>query len=147
MTSEEIKKLFEHYAEDARFQDWNKGEASEIRFVYACEYGTFWKFTPKEWWQLVERTVRSNGCHDFFLSNALRSRPRHIVKGQDNRFYSSDLRMRCVNPLDWTLQDWTNELTPGGRAAPDVEPDAACLRKPNLSAVTRMPARKGAGSY
>ena len=110
MTSEELKKLFENYHEDAQFQTWSKGEAPGMRFVYACEYGTIWKFTPKAWWQFVTRVVRNNGCHDFFLSKALRSRPRHVIKGENNKFYSSDLKMRCVNPLDWTLLDWTNEL-------------------------------------
>src|ERR1700680_1469464 len=110
MTSEELKKLFGHYAEDAQFQNWSNGKVPGMRFVYACEYGTIWKFTPKAWWQFVRRVVCNRGCHDFFLSKALRSRPRHLTKGEDNRFYSSDLGMRCVNPLDWTLQDWTNEL-------------------------------------
>jgi hypothetical protein len=147
MTSKEIKRLFGHYADDARFQDWSKGEAPGMQFVYACEYGTIWKFTPKEWWQLVGKAVRSNGCHDFFISKALRSRPRHIVKGEDNKFYSSDLRMRCVNPLDWTLLDWTNELLPGRRVAQDTEDAAVCLRKPNLSATTRTPVCKSQRSF
>jgi hypothetical protein len=50
MTSDELKKLFEHYAEDAQFQNWSKGEESPgMRFVYACEHGMIWKFTPKAW--------------------------------------------------------------------------------------------------
>jgi hypothetical protein len=114
MTSAELKKLFGHYAEDAQFQNWSKRESPRMRFVYACEHGMIWKFTPKAWWQFVTRAVRNHGCHDFFLSKALRSRPKYIIKGADNKFYSSDLTMRCVNPLDWTLQDWTKELIPGG---------------------------------
>jgi hypothetical protein len=112
MTSAELKKVFGNYAEDAQFQDWTKGETQGVQFVYACEYGTIWKFTPKAWWQFVKKVVRNNGGHDFVLSKAMRSRPKHITKGEDNQFYSSDSRMRCVNPLDWTLLDWTNELTP-----------------------------------
>ena len=115
MTSEELKKLFVHYAEDAQFHTWNKGEAPGMRLVYVCEYGTIWKFTPQAWWQFVTRVVRNNGRHDFFLSKAVRSRPRQIIKGKDNKFYSSDITIRCVNPLDWTLLDWTNELIPGRR--------------------------------
>jgi hypothetical protein len=104
-----------------------------MRFVYACEFGTIWKFKPKEWWQFVTRAVRNNGGHDFVLSAALRSRPRHIAKGEDNKFYSTDSRVRCVNPLDWTLLDWTNELLPGGTATHSVERTAANPRKPGLS--------------
>jgi hypothetical protein len=112
MTSDRLKRVFERYAEDVQFQIWSNGDASRMRFVYACEYGTIWKFTPKTWWQFVTGVVRSDGGHDLVFSKALRARPRHIIKGQDNRFYSTDTRMRCVNPLDWTLQDWTNELIP-----------------------------------
>jgi hypothetical protein len=137
MTSEGLKKLFGDYAEDARFQSWRKEEALGIQFIYACEYGTIWKFTPKEWWQLVTKVVRNNGGHDFVLSKALRSRPKHIVKGEDNKFYSSDPSMRCVNPLDWTLLDWTNELIPGRRsvrvidqAADHASPEPDLLARP-----------------
>src|ERR1700687_1078220 len=121
MTSEELKKLFLHYSEEAQFQNWNKGEAPGTRVVYACEYGTIWKFTPQAWWQFVTRTVRNNGCHDFFLSKAVRSRPRQLIKGEDNKFYSSDVTIRCVNPLDWTLLDWTNELIAGRRTTQNRE--------------------------
>src|SRR5438132_1207402 len=107
MTSAELKKVFEQYTDDAQFQRWNKGEDSGVQFVYACEYGTVWKFTPKAWWHVVTSAVRNNGSHDFILSKALRSRPRHIIKGEDNAYHSSNPTMRCVNPLDWTLLDWT----------------------------------------
>ena len=110
-----------------------------MRFVYACEYGTIWKFTDKEWWQFVTRVVRNNGGHDFLLSAALRSRPRHIVKGEDNKFCSTDSRVRCVNPLDWTLLDWTNELLPGGAAAHSVEHTAANPRSQVLVPSLRSP--------
>jgi hypothetical protein len=79
--------------------------------VYACEYGVIWKFTPKAWWQAVTHAIRNQGSHDFLLSNAMRSRPQHIIRGLDNVFYSSDDRMRCVNPLNWNIENWTNELT------------------------------------
>ena len=144
MTSAELKKLFGHYTDDAQFQNWSKGEDPGVQFVYACEYGTIWKFTPRAWWEVVTRAVRNNGSHDFFLSKALRSRPRHIIKGEDNAFYSSKLSMRCVNPLDWTLLDWTNELIPGKRATPSPEDTAAGLRKPNVAVLSQKAARKSA---
>jgi hypothetical protein len=121
MTSEELKKLFARYFEDAQFQIWNKGKTQEMKFVYACENGLFWKFTPEEWWRFVTKVIRNHGCHVFSQSNALRSRPNHIVKGGDNKYYSSDTKMRCVNPLDWTVENWTDELihTGGGQRESD----------------------------
>jgi hypothetical protein len=110
MTSEKLAKLFAEVAEDAEFRLWNQGRAQDVRFVYACEYGVIWKFTPQAWWQLVTKTILNQGRHDFYLSKSLRCRPRHIFKGEDNKFYSSDSHMRCVNSLDWTIEDWTNEL-------------------------------------
>jgi hypothetical protein len=110
MMSEELRKLFAQRVEDAKFQLWNKGRVQGMRFVYACEYGVIWKFTPQAWWQFVTKAILNGGRHDFLLSKALGHRPRHISKGGDNKFHSSDDRMRCVNPLDWTLEDWTNEL-------------------------------------
>jgi hypothetical protein len=110
MTPEELTKLFARYYEDAQFQLWNKGKAQEPRFVYACENGTVWKFTPREWWQTVTKAIRDQGCHKFFASKPLISCPRHIIKGADNNFYSSDITVRCVNPQDWKIENWTNEL-------------------------------------
>jgi hypothetical protein len=88
--------------------------------------------------------VRNNGGHDFLLSKALRSRPRHIVKGEDNKFYSIDDSVRCVNPLDWALLDWTNELLPRGTATHIVQHAATNPRKPVLSAITQKAASKSA---
>ena len=130
MTSEELSKMFAHYAEDAQFKDWSQAETPGMRFVYACEYGTIWKFTLKAWWQFVTQVVRNNGCHDLFLSKALRSRPKYIVKGEDNKFYSSDRYILCMNPLDWTLLDWNNELLPGRRKHRALEHNAS-LKRPD----------------
>jgi hypothetical protein len=60
--------------------------------------------------QFVRKAIRNQGNHDFLLSRALRNRPKHITKGGDRKISSSDNRVRCVNPLDWTVEDWTNEL-------------------------------------
>ena len=110
MTSAQLKKLFTSLAEEAQFQDWSKG-LPEVQFVYACEYGTIWKFTPKEWWLFVRKAVDNRGIHEFVLSRALGNRPKYITKGSDRKISSFNSKMRCVNPLDWTLVDWTNELT------------------------------------
>jgi hypothetical protein len=109
MTAQELKKLFASYVEEARFQDWSKG-VPKVRFVYACEYGTIWKFTPKEWWQFVRKAISNQGSHEFLLSRALRSRPKYITLGEDRKISSSDHMMRCINPLYWTVEDWTKEL-------------------------------------
>lgn len=110
MTQEKLKKLFARFSDDAQFETWNAGKIPGVRFVYACEYGTIWKFTPRAWWQSMTKAIRNQGSHDFTLSTALCHRPRHIVKGSDNKFHSSDKELRCVNPEDWTVEDWTNEL-------------------------------------
>src|ERR1700722_14910956 len=90
MSPEELTRIFARFYEDAQFQEWNKERDQELRFVYACENGTVWKFTPKAWWQFVTKTIRNRGCHDLFLSNAMSNRPKHIIRGADNNFYSSD---------------------------------------------------------
>jgi hypothetical protein len=110
MRPEELTKVFARYSEDAQFQLWTKGRLENVRFVYACENGTIWKFTPKAWWQSVTKAIRNRGCHDFGLSNAMCNRPRHIIKGANNTFYSSDNKKRCVNPLYWSIENWTEEL-------------------------------------
>ena len=110
MTSGELNKLFTMVAEDAGFRRWNEGRSQAVRFFYACEYGVIWKFTPKAWWQFVTKTILNSGSHDLVLSKALGHRPPHIIKGEDNRYYSCDDSLRCVNPSDWTLENWTNEL-------------------------------------
>jgi hypothetical protein len=111
MTSEELRKLFQCCVEDAQFHLWDKGKVRGSRFVYACQNGAVWKFTRKGWWQFVTKTIRNQGAHRFLISNALLRRPSHIINGHDGKFYSSDSEMRCVNPWDWTLENWTNELT------------------------------------
>jgi hypothetical protein len=111
MTTERILEVFAADAEDARFRTWDRGRTIPWRFVYLCEYGTIWRFGPKEWWQFVIRAIRNNGAYDLPLSRALRSRPRHISKGNDRKCNSSDNTVRCVSPLDWTIEDWKNELS------------------------------------
>lgn len=111
MTSKELTKLFERYVEDEQFRLWDQGSVRELRFVYACQNGSVWKFTPKAWWQFVTKAIRDKGSHNFLMSNALHRRPNHIISGSGRKFYSSDSEMRCVNPLDWTIENWTNELT------------------------------------
>lgn len=110
MRTEQIFKILTAEVEDTRFRDWLQGQTPEWRFTYLCEYGTIWKFGPKEWWQFVKRTVRHNGVYDLPLSRARRMRPKHIFKGDDHKYYSSSKTVRCVNPLDWTVEDWKNEL-------------------------------------
>lgn len=110
MTTDQVFKILAADAEDARFRTWDQSRTIRWRFVYLCEYGTIWRFGPKEWWQFVTGTVRNNGAYDLPLSSALRSRPRHISKGDDRKYYSSDNAVRCVSALEWTTDDWKNEL-------------------------------------
>jgi hypothetical protein len=109
MNSFELSRLFSQHAEEAQFREWFRS-VRKVRFVYACEFGTVWKFTPKEWWQLVRKAANNQGAHEFFLSKAMRSRPRTITMGSDRRISSSDETIRCVNTVDWTMEDWNAEL-------------------------------------
>jgi hypothetical protein len=109
MRSIDLTKLLELRAENVRFENWNSQQSVRPRFVYACELGTIWKFTPKEWWQVVTKIVRNNGSHEFHLSKSTR-RPKFILKTGDGSFQSTDPTMRSVNPANWTLDDWKREL-------------------------------------
>ena len=106
MTQEELNQILAHVAEDIRFQAWNRQQRPGVRFIYACEYATLWKFTPKEWWRFVTKTNQNGGSYDLSLSRALRGRPRQIIKDEGGKLYSSDNTTRCVNLLDWKLEDW-----------------------------------------
>jgi len=110
INSIELNRLFNYHAEDAQFRQWLDG-APDVRFVYVCEFGTIWKFTPREWWQFLRKTVNNQGAHDLVLSKALRSRPRNLTLGTDRRISSTDETIRCLNPLDWTIEDWTEQLS------------------------------------
>ena len=110
MTTDKIFEILASAAEDARFRGWEQGRTHQYRFVYLCEYGTIWRFTPKEWWRFVIRTIRNNGTYDLPLSKALRTRPKHITEGEHHKCCSSDNGVRCVNPLDWTVEEWKSEL-------------------------------------
>jgi hypothetical protein len=110
MTQVELNQLLAHYAEDRVFQVWNKRQQPGVRFIYACEYEVFWKFTPREWWRFVTKVTHNSGSYDLPLSRALYARPRQIIKGEDGKLHSSDKTRRCVNLLDWTLEDWNDEL-------------------------------------
>src|SRR5579864_5922354 len=82
MTQEELNQILAHVAEDIRFQAWNRRQRPGVRFIYACEYATLWKFTPKEWWRFVSKTNQNGGYYDLSLSRALRGRPRQITKAK-----------------------------------------------------------------
>ncbi len=110
MTQNELHRTFVQYAENTGFLDWRDRHKPVFRFVYLVEYGTVWKFTPKEWWLFVTKTIQKDGAYDLPLSMALRSRPKHISRSYDGMFYSSDPTVRCVTPLNWALDDWKNEL-------------------------------------
>jgi hypothetical protein len=110
MTREQLTNALAAGAEDARFQDWSRGRTIAWKFVYLCEYGTIWRFGPKEWWKFVIKTIRNNGAYDLPLSTALRRRPKNIFLEEFRKCTSSETTLRCVNPLDWTVEDWKKEL-------------------------------------
>src|SRR5215470_3844176 len=103
MTQDQRNKAYAYYAEDLAFENWRKARLHAVRFVYACEYGTAWKFTPKEWWRFARRVAQNEGSYDLPFERALNRRPNQIARGPDGRCYSTDEATRCVNPLDWTV--------------------------------------------
>jgi len=110
MTQVELNQMLAHFADNTVFQNWNKRQLPGVRFIYASEYTTFWKFTPKEWWRFVTKTNQNGGSYDLPLSRALHGRPRQIIKGEGNILHSSDYTRRYVNLLDWKPQDWKDEF-------------------------------------
>jgi hypothetical protein len=78
--------------------------------VYVCEYGTFWKFTTKEWWSFATKTIRNQAQYELPSSRALRNPPRSLPKNRDGGLCSNDESVRLVCPLEWTLEDWTGEI-------------------------------------
>jgi hypothetical protein len=109
MTSIKLHKIIIQYQQNISFELWISRQTRRPTYIYACEFGTVWKFTAKEWWQEVMQIIHNNGEHEFPLSKALRRRPRSIrecVAGQD----AANSNIRCVNPKDWTLDDWKREL-------------------------------------
>jgi len=110
MTAQQLNKLFSDAAADASFQRWSEQRRPWFRLVFACEYGTIWKFTTKEWWQFATKTGRNNGSFDLPLSKAIRVHSRQVVRGSDGKISAVDESIRCVNLLEWTLADWKREV-------------------------------------
>ena len=114
MTAQQLNKLFSDAAADASFQRWSEQRRPSFRLVFACEYGTLWKFTTKEWWRFATKTVQNNGSFDLPLCKAIRANPRQVIRGADGKIYAVDESIRCVNLRDWTLADWKSEIDDSG---------------------------------
>ena len=110
MSSYSLTRMLTDYAEEARFRAWTRGRDSGVTVVFAHEYGTFWAFTPMEWWRFVTTVIDANGSYDLPLSKARLARPRQIRKNGDGEFHSCDVRVRCVKLIDRTLDEWKREL-------------------------------------
>jgi len=111
MSRHALTRILTSYAEDARYRAWSYGRDSDITVVFAHEYGTFWRFTPMEWWRFVTAVIDANGSYDLPLSKALAARPRQIKRRDDGEFYSIDAKVRCVKLLDRSLTQWKSELS------------------------------------
>lgn len=110
MTAAELARLFTTCAVDAQFETWAKERKPHFHTVYLCDYGTIWKYSLKEWWQLASRAVRNNGNYELTECSALRIRPKHILVDHRGEIYCRDLTIRCVSPRNWTLDEWKAEL-------------------------------------
>lgn len=118
MTSASLNKLFRRCALDAEFKKWHRDHAPAFRTVYLCEYGTFWRFNLREWWEFVLETIRRGGSYDLPLSHAMAMRPRGLVKTENGRMETVHPSARCVYPADWTIEDWKRELHRAKAAVP-----------------------------
>jgi|SRR5579872_3317548 len=111
MSPHALTRTLTNFADDARYRAWAHGRDSDVSVVFAHEYGTFWRFTPLEWWRFVTAVLQANGSYDLPLSKALSARPRQIKKNGDGSFSSVDSKVRCVNLIDRTLDEWKSELS------------------------------------
>lgn len=110
MTSTELNRIIIRYQQNLSFEDWISRQTRRPTCIYVCEFGTIWKFTSKEWWQEVIRIVQNDGEHEFTLFKALHRRPKSIREREDGSFDSINSNVRCINPKDWTLDEWKHEL-------------------------------------
>jgi len=110
MSPHALTRLLINFAEEARYRAWTQGRGSDVSVVFAHQYGTFWRFTPLEWWRFVTAVIEAKGSYDLPLSKALAARPRQIRRDPGGEFYSSDARVRCVNLIDRSLDEWKSEL-------------------------------------
>ena len=111
MSQHALTRILANYSEEARFRAWTLGRDSGVTVVFAYEYGTFWRFTPMEWWRFVTAVINADGAFDLPLSKALAARPRQIRKDPGGEFYSADAMVRCVNLIDRSLDEWKSELS------------------------------------
>jgi len=111
MSPQALTRILTGYAEHARYRAWTHGRDSGISVVFAHEYGTFWRFTPMEWWRFVTAVIDANGSYDLPLSKALAARPRQIRRDDKGEFHSIDAKVRCVKLLDRSLDEWKTELS------------------------------------
>lgn len=110
MTPSKLNKVIIQYQQNISFEQWLSRQTHPPIYVYACEFGTVWKFTSKEWWQEVIRIIHNKGEHEFPLGKALRRLPKAIRACEDGTFDATNKNIRCVHPKDWNLDDWKREL-------------------------------------
>lgn len=83
--------------------------------IYVEQYGGWWSFTTKQWreWLLASiADILSQEGYTLPDSKMLRSRPR-LAKKDDPAsrwWYSSVSTARVIQPLDWTVEQWKEEL-------------------------------------
>ena len=101
--SETLTETFARFAEDAAFQRWVESRSLAFQFVYASHDDSVWKFTAEEWWRFVTRTIRNNGGFSLPVSKQVQGRSKPGPASQESL-------SRSVTLLDWSADDWKNEL-------------------------------------
>ena len=103
--AETLAQTFARYAEDAEFREWNESRPARYRLVYVHQDDNVWKFSREDWWKFVNRTIRNKGTYSLPLSKHL---PNGLKKSMDS---CESNAVRNVHLLDWTLDDWKDELS------------------------------------
>lgn len=80
------------------------------RRVYATQYGVIWSFSLQEWLAFVEKTITNDGEYDLDKGGRqVATRPVALFRSARLGFESTRSDVRCVRPLDWSMEDWIDE--------------------------------------
>lgn len=81
--------------------------------VYVQQFGAFWLLPMAEWIKIVRQglDVDHFGGYDLPEEFALRGQPKKIGKMRgESRYYTKTNDIKLVQPLDWGIQDWIDEV-------------------------------------
>lgn len=78
--------------------------------IYVEQYDCFWRLSKQQWREIVEAGLSGAG-YDLSRYPQLKSRPKSLRKTKGERHcYSINNRVTLKIPLDFTHDDWINEV-------------------------------------